>query len=246
MADIRTIGNLSLLDILPENLLADRQVCAAAKSLDFELQHVTAACVEALHLPRLDELPEAVIDLLAWQWHVDFYELSADIKVKRQLVRESIAWHRVKGTKSAVEGMIRTVFQGGLVTEWFEYGGEPYHFRVDLLSAPKMTVENTERLLNVVRASKNVRSVLDGLTYRRALQGSIRYGAAPSTSLTYEIHPAEITGGVGQARHYISAAASVYNTYEIYPRIMQDVGSESRICVGGMDSVHMSIEVSQA
>ena len=245
MADIRTIGSLSLLDILPENLLADKQVYAAAKSLDDELQRVTASCVEVLHLPRLDELPEAVIDLLAWQWHVDFYEPDADIKVKRQLVRESIAWHRIKGTKSAVEGMIRTIFQGGIITEWFDYGGEPYHFRVDLLSAPKMTPENTERLLYVVNASKNVRSVLDELTYQRDIQDVIHYGAAPSLHMTYEIRPAEIADTQAEAQHYLGGASSMHTCYEVYPAVVQDAQTNVRHYLGGINNIHTAYKVTQ-
>lgn len=243
MADICTIGSLSLLDILPENLLADKQVYAAAKSLDDELQRVTASCVEVLHLPRLDELPEAVIDLLAWQWHVDFYEPDADIRVKRQLVRESIAWHRIKGTKSAVEGMIRTIFQGGVVTEWFDYGGEPYHFRVDLLSAPKMTPENTERLLYVVNASKNVRSVLDELTYRRDMQDSIHYGAAPSIHMTYEVRPMEITDARTNAQRYLGGALSTHSVYDVYPTVVQDAQTVGRRYLGGIGNIHTTYEV---
>ena len=245
MSDIRTIASLSLLDILPENLLADKQVYAAAKSLDDELQRVTASCVEVLHLPRLDELPEAVVDLLAWQWHVDFYEPDADIRVKRRLVRESIAWHRIKGTKSAVEGMIRTIFQGGVVTEWFDYGGEPYHFRVDLLSAPKMTPENTERLLYVVNASKNVRSVLDELTYRRDMQGSIHYGAAPSLHMTYEIRPAEIADTQADAQHYLGGAPLMHTCYEVYPTVVQDAQTSVRRYIGGIGDIHTTYEVTE-
>ena len=245
MSDIRTIDSLSLLDILPENLLADKQVYAAAKSLDDELQRVTASCVEVLHLPRLDELPEAVIDLLAWQWHVDFYESDADIRIKRQLVRESIAWHRIKGTKSAVEGMIRTIFQGGVVTEWFDYGGESYHFRVDLLSAPRMTPENTERLLYVVNASKNVRSVLDELTYRRDMQGSIHYGAAPSLHMTYEIRPAEIADTQADAQHYLGGALSTHSAYEVYPTVVQDTQTAAQHYLGGIGNTYTTYEVTE-
>ena len=245
MSDIRTIASLSLLDILPENLLADKQVYAAAKSLDDELQRVTASCVEVLHLPRLDELPEAVIDLLAWQWHVDFYESDADIRVKRQLVRESIAWHRVKGTKSAVEGMIRTIFQGGIITEWFDYGGEPYHFCVDLLSAPRMTPENTERLLYVVNASKNVRSVLDELTYQRDMQDVIYYDAAPSIHMTYEIRPMEITDAQAEAQHYLGGALSTHSAYEVYPTVVQDTQTAAQHYLGGIGNTYTTYEVTE-
>ncbi len=108
---IKDLTSISLLDILPSNLLEDPQVSAAARALDVELQAVTRATAETLHLPRLDELPETVVDLLAWQWHVDFYEpLGLDIATKRRLVKESIAWHRTKGTPAAVEKMLKAVW----------------------------------------------------------------------------------------------------------------------------------------
>ena len=241
----KELQHTSLLDILPPNLLRDKQIKAAAQALDAELQKITEATKEALLLPRLDELPEAVIDLLAWQWHVDFYEPNMSLETKRQLVRESISWHRLKGTKAAVEKMVQAVFRGGVVTEWFEYGGEPYHFRVDILSAPQITAENTARLLNVIDASKNIRSWLDEITYRRDLQDSIHYAAAPTLHATYEIRPAEITDATAEARQYIGAAVSAHTTYEVYPGIVQDAAIDITLDVGGIGSIYKSIEVSQ-
>ena len=119
----KDLQSVSLLDILPPNLLADEQIKAAAQALDTELQKITDATREALLLPRLDELPEAVIDLLAWQWHVDFYEpVGMDIETKRRLIKSSIAWHRIKGTPAAVEQVVSAAFDTSHVKEWFEYG----------------------------------------------------------------------------------------------------------------------------
>ena len=241
----KDLQSVSLLDILPPNLLADKQIYAAARALDDELQKITAATRNALLLPRLDELSEDVIDLLAWQWHVDFYEPSMSIETKRQLVRESIAWHRIKGTKAAVEKMAQTVFKGGVVTEWFEYGGEPYHFRIDVLNAPNMTEESRERLLAVVNASKNTRSWLDELRFRREAQNDMYYASAPTIHTTYEIRPSEITDAAAEARQYIGAAVSAHTTYEIYPGIVQDAAIRSTFHVGGIGSIYKVLEVTQ-
>ena len=241
----KDLQSVSLLDILPPNLLADKQIYAAAQALDDELQKITEATRNALLLPRLDELSEEVIDLLAWQWHVDFYEPSMSIETKRQLVCESIAWHRIKGTKAAVEKMAQTVFKGGVVTEWFEYGGEPYHFRIDLLTAPNITQDDTARLLAVVNAAKNVRSVLDELRFRREAQNDMYYASAPSIHTTYEIRPAEITDATVEARQYIGAAISAHTTYEIYPGIVQDAAIDSTLYAGGVGSIYKSMEVTQ-
>ena len=241
----KDLQSVSLIDILPPNLLADKQIYAAARALDDELQKITAVTRNALLLPRLDELSEEVIDLLAWQWHVDFYEPSMSIETKRQLVRESIAWHRIKGTKAAVEKMAQTVFKGGVVTEWFEYGGEPYHFRIDVLNAPNMTEENRGRLLAVVNASKNTRSWLDELRFRREAQNDMYYASAPTIHTTYEIRPAEITDATTEARQYIGAAVSTHAAYEVYPETVRDVAISSTFHVGGIGSIYKSMEVTQ-
>ena len=241
----KDLQSVSLLDILPPNLLADKQIHAAARALDDELQKITVATRNALLLPRLDELSEEVIDLLAWQWHVDFYEPSMSIETKRQLVRESIAWHRIKGTKAAVEKMTQTVFKGGVITEWFEYGGEPYHFRIDVLNAPNMTEENRGRLLAVVNASKNTRSWLDELRFQRETRNLVYVGEAASIHTTYEIRPAEISDAQTNARQYIGAAVSTHTAYEVYPSIVQDAAIDSTHYAGGIGSIYKSIEVTQ-
>lgn len=232
----KDLQSTSLLDILPQNLLADAQIYAAARALDDELQKVTEATRDTLILPRIDELSETVIDLLAWQWHVDFYEPSMSIDTKRRLVCESIAQHRIKGTKAAVEKMVQTVFKEGVVSEWFEYGGEPYHFRIDLLTAPNITQDDTARLLAVVNAAKNVRSWLDELRFRRETHNTAYLAAAPSIHTTYEICPAQITDATAEGERNIGAAVSTHTAYEVYPDTVRDAA---------IGSIYKVLEVTQ-
>lgn len=159
---IKDFQIISLLDILPENIIADEKVNAAARALDAELQKVTEKVIQTILISRIDELPENVIDLLAWQWHVDFYEpLGLDIETKRDLIRQSIAWHRIKGTPAVVEEMVTAVFARGRIAEWFEYGGEPYYFRIYASGFQSEVDDNLERLIRVVESVKNVRSWLE-------------------------------------------------------------------------------------
>mgnify|MGYP000870491714 FL=1 len=166
----KDLQSVSLLDILPPNLLADKQIYAAAQALDDELQKITAATRNALLLPRLDELSEEVIDLLAWQWHVDFYEpIGMDIETKRRLIKNSIAWHRIKGTPAAVEQVVSAVFDTSHVQEWFEYGGKPYHFKViteDVTTDPNVLA----RMRRAINAAKNTRSWLETIEFILHLQ----------------------------------------------------------------------------
>lgn len=159
------LKDISMLDILPPNLLTDKKIRVITEALDAELHEITK-CIKRCQLySRIDELPGEVIDLLAWQFHVDFYEpIGMDIKTKRKLVKESIAWHRIKGTPAAVEMMLSSTFgRSAKVSEWYEYGGEPYHFKVSVKTKKFPTMESFGLAKQGVLAAKNTRSVLDSI-----------------------------------------------------------------------------------
>ena len=104
------IYELSLLDLLPMSIKTD-EITAVCKALDKQLMEISGRLIENIILPRIDELPEKTVDLLAWQLHVDFYEpLGMDLKKKRELVKNAVVWHKEKGTKRAVEQLVKTVF----------------------------------------------------------------------------------------------------------------------------------------
>lgn len=159
------LKDISMLDILPPNLLTDKKIRVITEALDAELHEITK-CIKRCQLySRIDELPEDVIDLLAWQFHVDFYEpIGMNIKTKRKLVKESIAWHRIKGTPAAVEMMLSSTFgRSAKVSEWYEYDGEPYHFKVSVKTKNFPTMESLGLAKQGVLAAKNTRSVLDSI-----------------------------------------------------------------------------------
>lgn len=180
---IKDIESISLLDILPNSILTDPQITSAAKALDAELQSVTRAVVETLHLPRLDVLPETVVDLLAWQWHVDYYEpIGMDLDTKRRLVRESIAWHRMKGTPAAIEAVASAAFDKTTVKEWYEYGGKPYYFKI--VTEDVTTDKDTlNRLRRAVDSVKNVRSWLEEIEFLLHLQDKETAAERPELSI---------------------------------------------------------------
>ncbi len=210
---IKELKTLSLVDILPDNLLADEQIYATAKALDKELQLVAEDCKQVMHLSRIDELPEPVVDLLAWQWHVDFYEPGMDLPTKRRMVKQSIAWHRRKGTPSAVEEVATAVFGRAKVSEWFDYSGEPYHFRIDLLEAPGLTDEKINEIVRLVEMVKNTRSVLDGIHFNQQLAGTEYYRAAPQIHRRYAV--AQVFRYAAAATTYTGGVTASHKAFEV-------------------------------
>lgn len=169
MADL---SNTKLVDLLPASISGDANVIAAASAIDGELQKVTALIPETVLIARIDVLPEKVLDLLAWQWHIDFYEpVGFGVEKKRAVIKNSIAWHRKKGTPWAVAQVVSATFDTADIQEWFTYGGDPYHFRIK-------TIDNLPDgeaytlLKRAIDTAKNTRSWLDKIT----IQHDVTFG----------------------------------------------------------------------
>lgn len=154
------IYNISVLDLLPPNLKQDPDIIAASKSIDDEFLLVVNEAKQCILLPRIDELGSDIVDLLAWQLHVDFYDSTLPIEVKRELVKNSKKWHMEKGTPSAVEELISTVFDYGHVIEWFDNGGKPYTFQVETTNE-SVTISKAQQFIRALDSVKNKRSWLD-------------------------------------------------------------------------------------
>lgn len=212
------IRDIRLSDILPPNIAKDPKVSAAAQALDNELQALTAAVDQCLILSRINELPEPVLDRLAWQFHVDFYDPTLSIEHKRELVRNSLSWHIRKGTPAAVEELITTIFGNGKVQEWFEYGGEPYKFRLQVeVDSQGVTEEMLSRLERLIQNTKNTRSWLEVINI--FLTGRCKLFLPCNTVGGEEvtIYPWSMTELEGEGIVRIGVGYQVVETTTIYP-----------------------------
>lgn len=170
----KTIYDVRLVDLLPESLKNDPDIIAASKAVDLSFSVVANAVNKALILPRIDQLESDVLDHVAYFFHVDFYDRSLDIETKRRLIKESVYIHQVKGTPAAVEILIETLFDEGVVEEWFDYGGSPYRFRV-VTSNQSVTQERAEEFIRALNTVKNARSHLDNVIILQNEQMKLRF-----------------------------------------------------------------------
>lgn len=209
------LTKLDLKALLPSSIANDETVRAICDSIVGKLQMIDEKSELVLLLPRLDYLPEVLIDELAWQYHVGFYDYSASIDKKRALVKEAIAWHRRKGTPAAVEEVCAAVFKSATVCENWEYGGKPYHFQVRMIteSIPDQSV--IDNLYRAISESKNVRSWLDTLSFFREAAGTVFIGGAYSALRRIEIFPAKIKPQTLTIKTHISAAVRIHKGVEV-------------------------------
>jgi len=163
------------IELFPPNLREDKNVQAFAEILDRVFSELTEEDLQKLFVYAIDSQPESVIDWLAWQFHVEGYELAQSLEEKRNLVKNAIELHRYKGTRYAIEKVLETLKLQGKVQEWFEYGGEPYRFKVDLgIQDREITPELRDKLKKLIEEYKNERSWLEELILSYWVLGSIK------------------------------------------------------------------------
>ena len=133
-----------------------------------QLKFIDSQISKILIYPVIDQLDSDLVDALAVQLHCDFYDKSLSLETRRQIVKTSIAWHRIKGTPAAVEMLTQTIFHESYTKEWFNYGGRAYFFRMvqDITDGTEeVTPETLARLKKAIWKGKNVRSWLELLEF---------------------------------------------------------------------------------
>ena len=157
-----------------------------AESLDTQLQKVWEKLINVVIYPRIDEIDnEELLDLLGWQFHIEGYDLAKTVEEKRRLIKNAIELHRYKGTPYAIRKVLEALGLQGEVKEWFEYGGEPYYFKVFVGSITSK--ELWQKLIALINQYKNERSWLDAIGIHNEIKSSIYVGSALKEGKHYTI-----------------------------------------------------------
>jgi phage tail P2-like protein len=172
---MRTIYETSVIELLPENLRNDPDMIAASKAVDLGFLVLVDEAKNITMLPNVRKVSEDVLDHIAYFLKVDFYDRALPLEVKQNLVEDSLYSHQIKGTPKAVELLIETVFDEGDVQEWFEYGGDPYTFRVTTANQ-SATQERAEEFIRAINTVKNVRSRLESVILLQREQMDLYWG----------------------------------------------------------------------
>ena len=160
-----TVSNL--LANLPPVLAADESMAALAASIAQALAKRPEEIRTLSIYSRIDELPEELLDILAYDFKVDWWNADYSVEEKRRTLKSSWEVHRRLGTKAAVEKALSDIYPDSKVEEWFEYeGGQPYHFQVKI-NQPEGKEDAAKRdgVLTRLNYYKNLRSHLDGIIY---------------------------------------------------------------------------------
>ena len=152
----------SLLSIFPRSLKVSPDYWTIAQVVAPELERLFNAAMLAGIYYRVNELPENVLDDLAVELDVFWWKPDATLAEKREGIMQALASHRRLGTTQAVQDAINTFLGGGVVEEWFDYSGDPFHFQITGADVAGI-MENYPAFLRVLDGVKRASAIMDEL-----------------------------------------------------------------------------------
>ena len=172
-----TISEVSFLDMVPRMFRGDRTVQGVAAACDMLLQTLLDAGALMPLWTRINEQPEPVLDEMATALNLLWYDRGATLAQKRAIVGSAEKVYRQLGTPAAVRQVAQDYFGAATIEEWWEYAGEPGHFRIKI-QAQSLTQEQIDMFTRKVRWVKRASAQLDSITAEELVEGTLRVGGA--------------------------------------------------------------------
>lgn len=182
----------NLVATLPVALQKDPSAVALAEAMA-ELLARRPEEIDRLRIyPDIDRLDEQMLDILAYDFKVDWWDADYSLEEKRRTLKDSWFVHKRLGTRAAVETAIQAIYPEARVDEWFEYGGRPYHFRLTIdLSRIIGEEQKVLEVMERVNFYKSLRSHLDDIQYTiEAQEPAMLHVGGPAASVV-RVQPAE-------------------------------------------------------
>ncbi|EDC9524885.1 phage tail protein I [Salmonella enterica subsp. enterica serovar Derby] len=180
--------------LLPPPLASDERFSVLA---NIAAERFAQIDLTALLVYLVDIVDASALPSLAGQLHVQGLEgwlFAANEQEKRELIKQAIELHKYKGTPWAVRRVLEILSLPGTISEWFEYGGKAYFFKVEIKLINQGMDENLfNNLVDLIHEYKNVHSKLEALIVWIINQsaipviGSALYGGEITTVLPFQV-----------------------------------------------------------
>lgn len=152
-------------DLLNNGMRYNPETIAVAYAIREEKRRIMALAARTRLMSAIDTLDERILDILAVELRTPAYQDSFPLDVKRTLVKWTLPFYAKLGTPAAVNWLIQTIFGAGHMEEWFDYEGDPHHFRayVGNDGSSTITQENLREFRRMVASVKRLSSWLDDI-----------------------------------------------------------------------------------
>lgn len=156
------INNMDFIDLLPAFMREDDANIGLSKAVNEITKQLAKKAISNSTWDQIDNLGGHELDLLAEELNITWYDKTVAMDVKRKIIKDSDIVHSKLGTNWAVLRVIETYFGEGKIIDWYDYGGEPYHFKIQTVNQSILNTK-AEEFLRVLNAIKRKSAVLDSI-----------------------------------------------------------------------------------
>ena len=150
-------------DIMPENLASQVETKAFAYAVGRQIEKLCAYSDAARTYAAIATMSEWLLDYMAVELRTPSYDENYSLKTKRALIQGSLLFYTQMGTPAAVNRIIETIFETGYIEEWYEYDGDPHHFRAYVGDGGEVGPGELEEFRRVLSSVKRLSSWLDDI-----------------------------------------------------------------------------------
>ena len=150
-------------DIMPDNLASQVETQAFAYAVGRQIEKLCAYSDAARTYAAIATMPEWLLDYMAVELRTPSYDENYSLKTKRALIQGSLLFYTQMGTPAAVNRIIETIFEPGYIEEWYEYDGDPHHFRAYVGDGGEVGPGELEEFRRVLSSVKRLSSWLDDI-----------------------------------------------------------------------------------
>ena len=150
-------------DIMPDNLASQVETQAFAYAVGRQIEKLCAYSDAARTYAAIATMPVWLLDYMAVELRTPSYDENYSLKTKRALIQGSLLFYTQMGTPAAVNRIIETIFETGYIEEWYEYDGDPHHFRAYVGDGGEVGPGELEEFRRVLSSVKRLSSWLDDI-----------------------------------------------------------------------------------
>ncbi len=137
---------------------------------DLESSSLKATSLEALnrYVTNPDLAPDNILPWLAWAVSVDDWSDNWPKVIKREMIKNSISLHQIKGTKRAIQKALEIIGVAGEIVEWWELNPRmtPHSFNITAYLNDNINegadviigLDTQQKLINLIENVKPARS----------------------------------------------------------------------------------------
>ncbi len=167
------LANMDFARMLPAFMQTDAANISLAGSVDAMAEEIYSKIILFSTWDKIDYLKSDELDVLAEELHISWYDKTAAIDVRRNIIRESDLVHAKLGTNWAAKQVINRYFGEGEIVDWYVYGGEPGHFKIQTLNQDILK-EKYEQFIAILDKVKRKSAQIDSIEL--ILDGSLEVG----------------------------------------------------------------------